>query len=492
MKKLLFFILLLSFYMSLSAQDTLKDPSSPVSLDIIRYEQLGDSVYVEIDLKFQRKIHGWDSFVLSPVLQSGNQVVPLTGSRWLGRREYLSLQRYASSSDGNSQIWPKSSKKARYTVRFPYHTWMSNQPLSLRLELLDCCSSDPVWKNTLTTQGMKMDLLPVPDSYVMQPQVSFVRPDATPVKSRSDAGSSFLEFKAGASALLLDYANNAQEVARIRKAIDTLMLNKDASITSITVKGFASFDGSAAKNLQLSGARAEALRKYLASNYTIDPKLFKSESGGEDWEGFRQEVEAADFTLKESVLKIVDSTLSADAKDAKLKQLDGGRFYHRIKTEYFPKLRRVDYTLNYTVKAFTVEEGKELLKVSPGKLSLNELFLIANTYPVGSAAYLDVFDVAVRLFPSDPVARINAAGVALEKGDLEAARKYLSGLDKDGRAFNNYALLLIAQGDIKEAKEFLLKAQSAGVEQAEPNLQELKKYTEREDLIREIKEKNQR
>lgn len=173
-----------------------------------------------------------------------------------------------------------------------------------------------------------------------------------------------------------------------------------------------------------------------------------------------------------------------DAKDTSLRQLDKGRLYQTISINYFPRLRRVDYTLSYTVKAFTVEEGKEVLKVSPDKLSLNELFTIANTYPVGSVDYHKIFDVAVRLFPNDPVARINAAAIALGKGDIASAEKYLLGLDKDVRAFNNYAVLLISQEDLEGATKYLLQARSAGVEEAEWNLQELEKYTGRERLIR--------
>jgi Flp pilus assembly protein TadD len=57
-------------------------------------------------------------------------------------------------------------------------------------------------------------------------------------------------------------------------------------------------------------------------------------------------------------------------------------------------------------------------------------------------------------------------------------------LHKDVRAFNNYAVLLISQEDLEEATKYLLQARSAGVEEAEWNLQELEKYTNRERLIR--------
>lgn len=484
MKKLTFVILLLNSCLNLLAQSLMNDSSEPVSIGMNRYEQVGDSVHLVLDLQFNRRMRGWESFLLSPVLQSGDQIVCLDRGSWLGRRKFLSLQRHGFLPEKNTWSRSKAGAKVRYATCFPYHAWMKGLPLSLRLELLDCCKTDPVWTKRLTTQAMKMDFIPVPDPYKMRTKVSFVRPHATPVKNRSNTGSAFLEFKQGSSELLPDYANNSREIERIRSRIDTLMLDKEADITSIIVKGFASLEGSSALNLKLSGSRAEALKRYLTSHYSIDTQLIRSESGGEDWEGLRNEIQATDFSWKDTVLKIIDSTLSLDAKDASLRQLDKGRLYQTISINYFPRLRRVDYTLSYTVKAFTVEEGKEVLKVSPDKLSLNELFTIANTYPVGSVDYHKIFDVAVRLFPNDPVARINAAAIALGKGDIASAEKYLLGLDKDVRAFNNYAVLLISQEDLEEATKYLLQARSAGVEEAEWNLQELEKYTNRERLIR--------
>lgn len=484
MKKLIFIVLLLIFCLDLLAQRLMNASSEPVSIGMNRYEQVGDSVYLVLDLQFNRKMRGWESFLLSPFLQSGDRTVYLDRGSWLGRREYLSLQRHGSLPEKDSRSGSKTDAKVRYAVRFPYHAWMKNLPLSLRLELLDCCKTGPVWTKMLTTQVMKMNFISVPDPYRMRTKVSFVRPHATSVKNRSNMGSAFFEFKQGSSELLPDYANNSEEIGRMRHRIDALMLDNEASITSIMVKGFASLEGSSALNLKLSGSRAEALKRYLTSHYSIDPQLIRSESGGEDWESLRNEIQATDFSWKGPVLKIIDSTFSLDSKDTRLRQLDKGLPYQTISINYFPRLRRVDYTLSYTLKTFTVEEGKEMLKVSPDKLSLDELFIIANTYPVGSVDYYEIFDIAVYLFPNDPVARINAAAVALEKGDIASAEKYLLGLDKDVRSFNNYAVLLIFQGNLEKAAKYLLPARSAGIKEAEWNLQELEKYTGRERLIR--------
>lgn len=52
------------------------------------------------------------------------------------------------------------------------------------------------------------------------------------------------------------------------------------------------------------------------------------------------------------------------------------------------------------------------------------MYLVANSYPKGGDDFIKVFDIAVRMYPDDEVANLNAAAVALSKR-LPDARKYL-------------------------------------------------------------------
>ena len=95
-------------------------------------------------------------------------------------------------------------------------------------------------------------------------------------------------------------------------------------------------------------------------------------------------------------------------------------------SDIYPRLRHSDYTVTYTVRPFDVEEAKEILKTKPQQLSLQEMYLVAQTYEPGSPEFNEVFDIAVRLFPDDPTANLNAACTELQKGNLQAAEKYLA------------------------------------------------------------------
>ena len=45
-----------------------------------------------------------------------------------------------------------------------------------------------------------------------------------------------------------------------------------------------------------------------------------------------------------------------------------------------------------------------MFRTKPKQLSLNELFLLGNSYEQGSDAYNEVFETAVRMFPTDETA----------------------------------------------------------------------------------------
>lgn len=89
-------------------------------------------------------------------------------------------------------------------------------------------------------------------------------------------------------------------------------------------------------------------------------------------------------------------------------------------------MRHSDYKVSYTIRPISVEEAKELIYSDPKQLSLDEMFRVAQTYETGSAEFKEVFEIAVRMYPDDPVSNLNAANSALLNGDSAAARRYLA------------------------------------------------------------------
>ena len=181
---------------------------------------------------------------------------------------------------------------------------------------------------------------------------------------------------------------------------------------------------------------------------------------------------------RSEVLAIIDSSDDPDRKEAKLRALGGGAAFRYVLKDIFPSLRRSEYKIDYTVREFTVDEGREIIKTRPQQLSLGEMFAVANSYEIGSDEYNNVFDIAVRMFPNDPVANLNAANIAMGKGDYASAKNYLAKAGNAPEAVHAKGVLSMLTGDLTEAESLLKQAQDMGVKAAAINLEELRKKIE--------------
>ncbi len=123
--------------------------------------------------------------------------------------------------------------------------------------------------------------------------------------------------------------------------------------------------------------------------------------------------------------------------------------------------------------AFSVEEGKRVFRTNPQNLSLNEMYMIAKTYGLGSRAFNEVFETAVRVFPDSDVANINAAAAALERRDTGAAAGYLARVKEQTPAYwNNLGVLNWLLGKREDAADCFSRA---GI-QSMRNLSEVERY----------------
>ena len=136
---------------------------------------------------------------------------------------------------------------------------------------------------------------------------------------------------------------------------------------------------------------------------------------------------------------------------------------------------RVDYRIEYTRQQPDAAESLRMSRTGERQtLRLNELFAVADSYPKGSTEYNDVLDLTARLFPDSPEANINAAAVALTKGETAKARRYLERFATMPIAYNNMGILCLQEGKRDKAEVYLTMAAAAGIEQADRALKELK------------------
>ena len=360
----------------------------------------------EQQLVFTPLIAGEDTIALNPIIINGkNQNIRyLRKSSKLKNSQALVVRR---RNDTEQQVL--------FSQTLPYRKWMKAFNLSMTEDLCGCGNL----QDQDTTQ--MANIQPAPRIC----RDHYVKPKAEAIKVRAEKGEAYLSFKLNKSDILADFRENASELRKITSTIDLVKNDKDVSITNIDIHGYASPDGPYDNNKRLANNRAAALRNYVCNLYTIDNKLFTYHATPEDWEGFKKKVEASNLADKSAILAVANSSLAPDAKDLKIKKLYPAS-YRYIMSEIYPRLRHSDYTVTYTVRPFDIEEAKVILKTKPQQLSLQEMYLVAQTYEPGSPEFNEVFDIAVRLFPDDETANLNAACTDLQKGDLVTAEKHLA------------------------------------------------------------------
>ena len=78
------------------------------------------------------------------------------------------------------------------------------------------------------------------------------------------------------------------------------------------------------------------------------------------------------------------------------------------------------------------------------------MFLVANSYDKGSDQFKEVFDIAVRLYPTDPIAQLNTAALEIETGAYDPAISRLQGINLP-EAWNNLGVAYAMKKDYTTA-----------------------------------------
>ena len=478
-----------------------------VTVQVNELAQRGDSLYVDMAVTTEgRNVPSRMSADFTPVLVSSERSLALPAVSLMGRNSYrnhrraLALmsakERGAYEKSAPYYVVPdyKGDSRMDYRLALPYEAWMSSAKLTL--QRIDCgCGKSSVTDVRLLAGKVSLEEVIVIERYRIEPHLAYIRPEAEAVKSRAEQGESFLDFAVGKTSVNPEFGRNAAELEKIRRMIDLVQDDKDLTIKRIVIVGYASPEGSLAMNERLSEGRAKALRDYLQSRYPAIPgSLYSIRFGGENWDDLVEAVQTSDMPDKQAVLDIIDRYSIIGGREAKLMALKGGTPWRYMLREMFPSLRKVTVTVDYDVRNFDAEEAKAVVKTRPQTLSLNELYLVANTYEPGSEDFNSLFETAVRLYPESVTATVNAAVAALERRDFVGAERYLRSVkspDRIPECDNAWGLLLMLRDqDYDRAAPYFEAARAAGLEAAQQNLDEIDRLRRNLDEIKTAELKN--
>lgn len=474
-------VMMCAGFFNLYAQNTYK---GTISFGEQKVARNGGTVTVEVkadlsgvELGSQRMI------LLTPVLQSKDKAnsYEFPPAVVAGKQRYKALMRSLDFGTTKFERAPMMIEKHRngkqqvldFRLEAPYKSWMHNAQVIFKEEITGCANCDVAQNEYVVMPSILKEI------FVPHYQLSYITPPVEPVKQRSEAYSAFLNFEVAKYTLLRNYKNNANILNEVDRIVNNIKNDTDLTITEFRVTGYASPEGNYQSNMTLSKNRAYAFVNYLRDFLGIRESLLTVDWKGEDWQGLRDEITASNISEKYEVLTILNE-IDINRRKQKLRSLNGGITYKMLLENYYPPLRRNDYAIAYVARAFNVEEAKELIKTKPQYLSLNEMYLVANSYPKNSKEFKEVFDIAARMYPNEPLTQLNTAASELESGATDAAIVRLEKLSMP-EAWNNLGIAYVLKKDYKKGEEYFIKAKNAGVELAASNLDQLNKWLESQE-----------
>ena len=283
------------------------------------------------------------------------------------------------------------------------------------------------------------------------PVLPLLMPDPEDTKLRQIQGHAFLDFPVNETTIYPEYRNNPKALATIYASVDSALFDNSVTITRMTLHGYASPESPYSNNTRLAKGRTEALKNLLMRKYHFESQVFKTDFTPEDWDNLRgfltdsdtrrvkgdfwydskdfvETPEVPDIVLKHrnELLRVIDRNMEPDAKEELLKKVGDGEPYRWLLEYVYPGLRHTDYIIEYKIRPFSVEKGRKLIYNHPEGLSLEEMYNVAMSYEEGSENWLDALIIAVKRYPDNQTANLNAACGCVMTKRLGDAKKYLA------------------------------------------------------------------
>ena len=415
-----------------------------------------DSLYLPSNLQL----------VYTPVFKTRQGDIKMPQIVINGRRQQIMFERGVGKKQLNlspeALVVRRTNKKVQtvnYSASIPLSGQVKNYDLNMHEDLCGCGNME---------EGNDFNL-----RHRRQPQAVFVRPAVEAVKVRHLDKRAYIDFPVNRIELHADYRRNPAQLDSIVRTINALKDDKNLEVSAINIHGYASPESPYSHNDYLAKNRAKTLTDYVRRMVALPTQLFTVSSTAEDWDGLRNYLKDSNLEHKTEILAIAnDEKMDPDAREQKIKKLYPSEYRFMLDT-WYPALRHSDYHITYKVKPFDVAEAKEIIKTKPQQLSQEEMFLVAQTYEPGSKEFNDVMEIAVRMFPENETANLNAANTRLNAGDADGAKSYLDKSGNSPEAQNARGVYEALKGNDQQARHYFGLAAKAGVKAAQENLENL-------------------
>lgn len=374
---------------------------------------------------------GDGEFIITPVLRSadGASADTLPAVVVAGRTRYFRDLRNPSAVPAGARLLRAGSRETHtYYAAVPFTEAMRASRLDLDVRRRGCCgSTDTLASTPIAAVDLQEQPFSAPEFVTDVPVVA----DGKTVELH---GSALVNFRVNRTEIDPVYMNNPAELAKIIGTISQAREIPDATITNITIHGFASPEGRWDNNVRLAKGRTETLKEYVRGHFGLPDSVFATAYTPEDWGGLRDTVAVLQLPDKEGLLDIINSDLEPDERDNTLRR-KFPESYAWLREHIYPSLRHSDYAVRYTIRQYTdLGEIRRVMLERPANLSLHEFYLLAASYPAGSEQRADVLRRASRVHPDAPESVYLRGMEAAARHDYAAARSLFEQARKAGIA----------------------------------------------------------
>ncbi len=261
----------------------------------------------------------------------------------------------------------------------------------------------------------------------------------------------------------------SQGIVAINNKLKESKNNQKETISGIDVQSYASPDGPQELNTKLAEQRQKNTVNYL--NKELKKQSVKSEIStkftAEDWDGFKQLVQASSIQDKDRILNILATYSDPDQREAEIKKMSS--VYKGLAEDILPQLRRSKIKMTLDILGKSDQEILDLVQKDPKSLTADELLYAATLVTDKNAKAVD-YQAVIDNYSQDWRGYNNLGYVKYLNGDYAgAASLFEKAYSISGNSNTNYNLALVAlvNKDYTKASSYLAAAQTQGAAAAD-------------------------
>lgn len=272
-----------------------------------------------------------------------------------------------------------------------------------------------------------------------------------------------------------------EQVSLFKEFIEEQSKADRTTLSSIHADGYASPDGPESMNNTLSANRSKSgVRAIKRELKEVESLNYEVASFGEDWDGFKELVEASDIKDKELILNVLKMYSSSVERDREIYNMSA--VFKVLAKDILPQLRRTKLSVEAYYEGLTDQEILVAAIACDTNLDVEHL-LYAATLTDNLTDKVAIYSFAAKTFndaraynnlavvkaqsnemaeaktlilkslelASCPIGANNFAAIAIAMGDLESAKQALNGLN-DARAKKSMGIIALLEGNYQVAK----------------------------------------